>query len=210
MDNYRKIPRISNSDLTEFKYKLFNIERRIPLKAFAFGSAFHQLLLEPHKGIKDLSPGVDFELVERLIQAVKASRLCRWFLQFAGKEQIHLFTDPDTGLHCKSKLDICYRQSTILDFKTTSARSEEEFLRHAWNFDYDRQAAFYLDSIAAKRFLFVAVQKRSPFKVFTLDTALVPGFVDYGRKKYKALLRSWKKLQPHYLQPDVQPNRLAA
>jgi hypothetical protein len=38
---------ITNSDLTEFRDFIFGIKRFKPVNAFAFGSAFHEVLLEP-------------------------------------------------------------------------------------------------------------------------------------------------------------------
>ncbi len=119
---------------------------------------------------------------------------CRWYLKYSRKEQVELFTDPDTKLGCKSKLDVLYRRTTILDFKTTSARSRSEFLQKCLEYDYDRQAAFYLDAVGGKRFIFVGIQKVKPHALFHFEATAADGFVGYGRKKYKALLRKWKEV----------------
>ncbi len=120
--------------------------------------------------------------------------LLRWYLQYSRKEQVELFTDPDTGLACKSKLDVLYRRHTVLDFKTTSTRSLSEFVEKCSEYDYDRQAAFYLDAVGGKRFIFVGIQKIKPHALFYFEATAANGFVEYGRKKYKALLRKWKEV----------------
>ena len=43
--NYRQIPAISNSDLTEFRNYLFGRPNFKPQKAFGFGSALHEMIL---------------------------------------------------------------------------------------------------------------------------------------------------------------------
>ena len=47
-EQYRQIPAISNSDLTEYKHYLFGRKFRKPQKAFEFGSILHETILEPH------------------------------------------------------------------------------------------------------------------------------------------------------------------
>ena len=88
-----------------------------------------------------------------------------------------LFTDPTTQLACKSRLDLVYtspkrQNALIFDFKTTSARTQAQFLQSCYDYDYDRQAAFYLDSLRYAdghewattkrfRFVFIGVMKQS-------------------------------------------------
>lgn len=193
--DYRNIPRISNSDLTAFKNKLFGIDFKIPEKAFAFGSAFHQLVLEPQVS-HALPQEIDIALLQRLAGKVRQHRMCKWYMQFSRKENIQFFTDPDTGLECKSKLDIVYKDKTIIDFKTTSARDYRSFIATAQSYDYDRQAAFYVDSLSrdvkAKKFIFIGIQKIKPYDLFYFEPDAP--FIDMGRKKYKALLRKWKEI----------------
>jgi len=208
--NYYNIPRISNSHLSQFKAELIGDQRKPPQAAFDFGAAFHQLLLEPQLGKKDLNPDLNYKLIAELVEKAKESNKIKWLLQWAWKEKTHLFTDPLTRLDCKLKSDLNYRNSTIVDVKTTSAWSQKKFIEDAHKYDYDRQAAFYLDGLKAKNFLFIAVQKRSPHNIYFLDTANMPGFIDYGRKKYTYLLQKWKTLQPLHLLPSHKPDLLVA
>jgi hypothetical protein len=191
--NYYDLPRISNSDLSAFKRKLLGIAQPAYPKALAFGHCLHTLLLEPDT-LQDIPEEVDQKLLHRLHHSVLADKRCRWYLRFSRKEEVLLFTDPDTGLNCKSKLDVLYRRHTILDFKTTSTRSLSEFVQKCSEYDYDRQAAFYLDAVGGKRFIFVGIQKVKPHALFYFEATAANGFVEYGRKKYKALLRKWKEV----------------
>lgn len=202
--NYYKIPRISNSHLSEFKAELMGVSREKPQAAFDFGSAFHQQLLEPHKEKPILETHPNYAVIDELISQAKAHQKIKWLLQWSWKERIKLFTDKSTGLECKLKSDLNYRGSTIIDLKTTSAWSREVFIEHALKFDYDRQAAFYLDGLEANNFHFIAIQKRAPHKIFHIDTAQLQNFIPYGRKKYQFLLKKWKQQKPVHLLPTTK------
>jgi hypothetical protein len=158
--NYRQIPAISNSDLTEFRNYLFGRPNFKPQKAFDFGSALHEMILEPKK-LFQAPESVDMDLVQHLSQQVRTDKFCQWILQFGSKEQVHLFTDPSTELPCKTKLDLNHKNRLIVDLKTTSQTSYECFVKSCIDYEYDRQAAFYLDSIGAKRFVFVGIAEKS-------------------------------------------------
>lgn len=191
-EHYRQIPAISNSDLTEFKNLIFGRKPRKPQRAFDFGSVLHETILEPKNDII-IPDSVDIDLINHLATKVKQDRFCSWVLQFASKERVNLFTDPTTHLDCKSKLDLVYKNSLVVDLKTTSQPNYEVFLKSCLEYDYDRQAAFYLDSIGGKRFIFIGIQKKAPYNLFYFDASKEPNFIETGRKKYKALLKKWKE-----------------
>lgn len=241
--DYREIPRVSNSDLTRFKEEHlgFGLGNSIPPanleRAKVFGRAFHQHLLEPETigaVLKQLLPdmlGAEPKLDSRdetklhtLMKTIKQDGFCQRYLRQAERERVVLWTDPQTQIACKSRLDVVYtspkrRNALILDFKTTSARTQAQFLQSCYDYDYDRQAAFYLDSLlyadpasagdarnATNRvlfpgewattrnfkFVFIGVMKPSPHRMFVVEATSIPGFVDYGRKKYRFWLRKWR------------------
>lgn len=201
---YRQYPAISNSDLTEFRDFIFGIKRFKPVNAFAFGSAFHEILLEP-KAPHIFPDSVDKDLVYHLSNKVRENKFCKWALQFSRKEQGFLFDDAQTNLPCKAKIDMVLSQNLIVDFKTTSQRSEAAFLKSCLEYEYDRQAAFYLDAAtnhnhfgsqrkSNMKFIFVGVQKKAPYDLYIFDTSKDAAFIEQGRKKYKALLRRWKEM----------------
>jgi hypothetical protein len=63
--NYRQIPAISNSDLTEFRNYLFGRPNFKPQRAFDFDAALHEMILEPKKLIQ-APESVDRDLVQHL------------------------------------------------------------------------------------------------------------------------------------------------
>jgi hypothetical protein len=190
--NYRSLPRISNSDLTEFKHHIFGEKQYKPVNAFAFGSALHELILEPNT-IHQLPENVDLSLVQTLASVARKNHFLSWVLRFSKKETVRLWQDETTGLELKSKLDIIHKGRLVVDIKSTSCKSYSDFLKSCDRYDYDRQAAFYLDSMGATKFVFVAIQKVVPYNIWTVEHHTSGGFIEAGRKKYRALLREWKR-----------------
>jgi len=83
-------------------------------------------------------------------------------------EQIAIWTDRVTKLPCKAKIDL-QTGVHIYDLKPTRAHSQEMFEQMAIRYQYERQAAFYLDGTRAKVFVLIAVQKQAPYQVFTIQ-----------------------------------------
>ncbi|WP_106139205.1 PD-(D/E)XK nuclease-like domain-containing protein [Spirosoma oryzae] len=211
---YRSMPRYANSDLSQFRDQLLGLPARKPsTAALVFGTLFHSLTLEqqPPTGI---NPKLDVQLIA-MRDSVMQCDFARNAIQTGRVELVQTWEDELTGLPCKGKLDIwCDRDETIVDLKSTSARSYGEFLKCCEDYDYDRQAAFYLDGNPfAKRFVIIGVQKTAPFQVFYFEATAARGCIEMGRKKYGALLRdierfgftptSWDK-KAVYLQPLSQ------
>ena len=188
---YRALPRISNSDLGDFEDLVFNRPERVkPMTAFSFGTAVHELILEPET-IDKLPQEVDIAKVQTLARTFWNTPKLKWLLRFSRKEEVVLWTCPVTGLPLKSKLDIILKGRTVYDIKTTSANSIEAFAKTALAYGYDRQAAFYMDSIGAKRFCFIALSKTKKDTVFILEAD--HSFLASGRKKYRKLLSVWQQ-----------------
>lgn len=189
--DYRSIRRFANSDLSEFENFLFNRKDYMSQKALDLGRVVHQHILEPGT-VEGPEPGVDRVQVENMVRAARKDAFLSWIVQFSQKEQIRLWED-ENGLPLKSKLDGTYKIRWVSDLKTTSCRSRKEFLRSCQRYNYDRQAAFYLDAIGAPaayrpRITFLAIQKIEPFAVWRFDYATGDDFIESGRRKYRFLL----------------------
>lgn len=228
-DDYRSLMRVSNSDLTRLKeehlgYWSVPSARFIPEKTKVFGRAFHQHLLEPEtvgtvmaQLLPDLVPGYPVlapkqaEQLDMLTSTIRQDAFCRRYLRLSERERIVLSTEPTTGIGCKARLDMVYTSpkrwnALIIDLKTTSARTQAQFLESCYTYDYDRQAAFYIDSLRHAdtnewastrqfRFVFIGIMKQRPHRLFAVDATSIPGFIDYGRKKYRFWLRKWREEQ---------------
>ena len=235
-DEYRSIARVSNSDLTRLKeehlgYGVGSAPRFNLDKAKVFGRTFHQHLLEPEtigtvlqQLLPDLTAGgvampietnaLDpkrIQQLDALMKVIRQDAFCRRYLRLSERERTVLSTDPLTGVACKARLDLVHtspkrRNALVIDVKTTSARTQAQFLESCYTYDYDRQAAFYIDSLRhadAKdwaetrqfRFVFIGVMKQRPHRLFAVDATSIPNFIDYGRKKYRFWLRKWREEQ---------------
>ena len=62
------------------------------------------------------------------------------------------------------------------------------FEQMAIRYQYDRQAAFYLDGTRAKVFVLIAVQKQAPYQVFTMQYTSRMKAVDKARRRYRFIL----------------------
>ncbi|QMW03472.1 PD-(D/E)XK nuclease-like domain-containing protein [Spirosoma foliorum] len=241
-DFYRALPRVSNSDLTRLKeehlgYWSTPSTRFIAEKTKVFGRAFHQHLLEPETvgtvlsqflpDMIDSSNQVDANTLapaqakqlQTLMHTIRQDAFCRRYLRQSERERVVLSTEPTTGIACKARLDLVYtspkrRNALIIDLKTTSARTQAQFLESCYTYDYDRQAAFYVDNLRHAdngewdttrqfRFVFIGIMKQRPHKLFAVDATSIPGFLDYGRKKYRFWLRKWQEEQTR---PDLVPS----
>lgn len=124
-------------------------------------------------------------------------------LRHSLKELAFFWTDAETGVFCKGRLD-AYTAGTILDLKTTSGNAtSEDFGRAVANFGYHIQAAFYLDGLTAaaaaspelasafqvNRFLFVVAEKAAPYGVSVME--LPPEDIELGRAKYRQYLAEY-------------------
>lgn len=193
-DDYRALPAVANSDLSRLRDALNGRALRSGAvsAALSFGTAFHTALLEPDTYVPG-QKGINDSLVWWMVEAVRHDDDLRQLLESGIAEPSCLFTDTATGTLCKLRADLVVpgdgspeHPYTIIDFKTTLAPDWLQFAAQCTGFDYDRQAAFYLDALRADRFLLVGVQKVAPFQLFLVEVS--PDMLQQGRAKYRALL----------------------
>lgn len=197
MDDYRSLPRIANSDLTELKNLLFGKPNFQLSPAQEFGTRFHDLLLLE----TDVVPtGKGATPQKRMLDVMRADALFCRLIVTAQVETAQLWDDEPTGLPCEARIDMRVPdERLIVDIKTTSAGSQNEFVSNCYRYDYDRQAAFYLDGCqqageCADQFIILGIQKQKPHNLYVVEVAADSIFLDYGRRKYHRLLRSWKEV----------------
>ena len=188
--------------------------RRPNPDALAYGSAFHAATLEPstYARTADRCPWAQLEVLAR---HVRRHRYCRDLLYRGTAELTHTAIHVDTDVAVKVRPDLLVvspagRARTLIDFKTTSCQDLTHFLASAEQYDYDRQAALYLDALQATRFLIIGVQKRDPHQVWVYDATAAPGFIEQGRHKYTALLRRYalSAHTGHQLRPTLPADPL--
>ncbi len=198
--SYYQLHRISNSDLTIAEHLLSGTPYQKPEAAFRLGGAFHELLLEPEKFRAESCRELDFKLLYRMYRTVMANQFCKDALQSTEKEKVILWQESATGIACKCKLDMIWQQGQqarkapiVLDFKTTSAGSLATFLHACQQYNYDRQMAFYADSIDARQVVLIGVSKKAK-RLFFVQKYSNSAFITQGRSKYQQLLQRIQEL----------------
>ena len=189
---YNSIPAWSNSRLGQVKRALLGYcDEAKKSNALTFGIAFHESILEADKFKPEtyaLTPG-QINMIRGMQNAVFAVPDLANAIKIGQHEKIYLWRDPVTKQPCKLRLDTDLQSDTVLDFKTTSASSQKEFMDHFIKFEYDRQAAMYLKGTKAKSFLLVGVQKRvrNP-QIFLYEINSRSHIAQRGAKKFRFII----------------------
>ncbi|MDB5240563.1 MAG: hypothetical protein JWP57_1188 [Spirosoma sp.] len=197
---YRQVPHIANSDLTELKNFLFGLPQHQHSPAQAFGTRFHDFLLLDTDAIPT---GKGASATKRMLNVVRTNPFFSHIIAEAQIETAQYWGDELTGLPCKARLDLQLpEEGLIVDIKTTSARNQREFENNGYRYEYDRQAAFYLDGccqtgVCADRFILLGIQKQQPHNLYVVEVKADSIFMDGGRRKYRRLLRSWQEVSFH-------------
>ena len=214
---------ISSSDIKNFLkspsyyyFKKYKEKDKETKKHFVFGSAAHELFLEPSEFINHyvVIPKLDlrtsagkakmaeFELnnqgkyfitdEEMLLintfveKATKIDELALLMKDSYREVSCHTI-DEKTGLKVRIRPDILRsQQSAIADLKTTTDASPKSFRRDSFSYGYNISAAFYTDFLQRADYLFVALEKNPPYDV-TLYF-LNDESVETGRQAYRMAL----------------------
>ena len=166
--------------------------------ALRFGQAFHLAILEPEefnkrvewwdkhktttsKGFQEaaaampermlLCPSVWKEKLLDMLDAYLANPETRALLEMeADNEVTMVWTDKETGVECKGRLDrAAIKSALLIDFKTTKDASEQGFRKSIQDFGYHTQAAFYMSGYEEvfgekpSAFAFPLVEKEPPY-----------------------------------------------
>ena len=207
-DDYSNLDAIRNSDLGHLlksprHYWVNKYDERKDTDAFKFGRLFHMAILEPDlfatkvmvaetdkrtKAYKELvlaNPDKTIITEQESSMLTGMSNTLRtketWKQISLNAEREVAFTNQVSEVLCKCKCDLIVGD-VIIDLKTTVSASEKSFLYSINDYGYHRQAAFYKAVTGAKRFLFVAIEKSSPYECsfFELDdSALAEGAAQY-------------------------------
>ena len=107
--------------------------------------------------------------------------------------------DDDTGLHLRARPDMICGQNGLaveVDFKTTKAVTQREFVADAAKYGYHRQAAWYWDGAAefgmdVSRFVFIAVDKSPAHQCRVYEFSEAD--IELGREENRCLLNELAK-----------------
>jgi hypothetical protein len=221
-DNYDKTDGVNFSTIKSFdhcpaSYRHLLDAPREDCDAFVFGRLSHALTLEPEtvdqrwvvwdgkvrRGKewdafqaanvdKYIMRCADFDPAANLAKAVRAHPTASvWLADFSAEVTV-VWTDAETGIACKCRLD-GINTDLAFDLKTTVDSSDRAMSSAMLRYSYHAQAAMYLDALAAagqprSRYGLIAAEKAAPHKVrcYTLSEAAI----EVGRTTYRKWLRT--------------------
>jgi len=137
------------------------------------------------KGITPVT-GDQWELAMAMRESVYREKEATDLLATGAAEKSWWSVDESTSLDIKARSD-WFTGNTIVDLKTSrSGAAPKEFAKAVANFGYHIQAAHYLETTGASRFLFLVVQSEWPFDVglYELDKQSI----DLGYKERRQAL----------------------
>lgn len=217
-----------------------------PTSAMMLGTLMHALIMEPHT-VNDLvaiSPEpLDRTVASREFKAKNPGRLCMWMAdyikaqdlaartleqKFQGRpfykfveesecEQSIYFTDPDTGMKCRTRPDLRHPEF-LFDIKTTRYYGLREFAVDAIRLHYDLSAYMYLLSdkllmanqcaaqaaaadVATKKFVIVSIFNTAPHGIFFRPCN--NDFILNGQKKYLSAMKTIQTCMRHDFWPST-------
>ena len=187
-----------------------------PNEAMLFGTLFHTTVLEPHlidedyieyekfdRRTKDGKSGFadfcqragnrtvvtreDLDKAREMFEGVMRNPEARRLLELPGRcELAYRWTDADSGLPLKIRMDKYNNDGTIVDLKTTDHVSPESWSRTTHNFGYHRQAAMYIDGIKSGKMHFIACSKTPPHECVVYDLGF--NTLNLGRSENRGVL----------------------
>jgi exodeoxyribonuclease VIII len=165
--------------------------REEPTAAMAFGTALHTAVLEAERfdteykvfeGDRRTKAGkeayeallatgasiisaADYDAITAMTMAIRQHKVAGSLLMDGHAESSVFWQHPGTRLECKARPDWWRNDGIVVDLKTTDDASPAAFARSVATYRYHVQAAHYMIGTQAKRFVFIAVEKKAPHAV---------------------------------------------
>lgn len=142
---------------------------------------------------------------EMIAMALQSDPIARSYINGGFCEQAFMWTDPDTLLDCKGRVDQV--NGRLIELKTTTNIIPRKFIADAARFGYHGQIAFYADGLAANGIqldgapILIAVQSDEPFDVVCYH--VTEDVLNAGRRLYQELLRTLLRCRETDIWPGV-------
>jgi hypothetical protein len=218
--NYYELSSVSNSDLTALRRAYYNIEDPKGLeRVFAFGSLVDAMRSEQSKLnpfsrtlTDDYGIVIYFEIdiwrfAEKLAKELDkdpvVSRLSTTMVgQYVFNRTLNFeYEGSEYSIRARCKFDGFSKQfATGLDYKTLSCATDKQFRESIAHFDYDRQAAWYMDLARIDYFWIIGISKVNG-KVFKYAIERGSEMHLSGVQKYSRLAFNWVTLVDGFNQP---------
>lgn len=144
-----------------------------------------------------------FDVLRRMRDKLWAHPTASQMLGGQGKNEVSLVWDDPIGIRCKARLDRIASfegRGCLLDIKTSSTGvGPEEFEKTYSNFNYHRQAFFYLRAAehvfgySDRAFYFVVQETTAPYEVAVYEAS--PSSIDAGMAEMEKAMRLYKHCQ---------------
>lgn len=204
-EEYFALPHASNSGI-KAAYDLFvgGKEQYDPTVAFAQGSAFDAIMTEMQELKQD---GIDMQNILRMRKSTLNDDIYKKI--FAGQSNQLVLTNSlavqhdgiDIIIPAKCKYDLFNKKFQLGgDLKSTVATSYSSFHAAAKHFEYNRQAAWYMDIAQINRFIIIGVSKKN-HRVFHINITRDSDAYIEGKELYSKYAMAWWKLHPEMTLP---------
>jgi hypothetical protein len=185
---YFDVDHVSNSSLGAFK-RFLNGEPEFQCKQETLdeGSLMHLAAFEKEKYI--IHPNHPHPRIDNMIVELEKNMIYR-FMRFHAEAKIeheYYFRCKFTGAMVKAKVDLRLFNS-LADLKGTSCTTQDSFKASVTAYDYNRQAALYMDGTGCKTFTFFGLSKKHPHKTFTRSFNSTDKEIQAGREEYIYLI----------------------
>lgn len=154
----------------------------------------------------------DRELALRCADAIRKHRVAGPLLKGGKAEQVITWTDGETGIPCKARLDLA--ANFVLDVKSTRQQTVRGFEYDAGKYLYDGKMAFYEDgAVAAGRVpkqndgpYVIMVQNCEPWDVGAFHVPLA--VLEVAREFNRGLIRKYQACVAADYFPGIAPDLL--
>lgn len=202
-DPYYDRPEVSNSDLTDLDKLLSNrVDEYDPTEAYAFGALLDCSITEPEKVdyYKLTCAGYqhtrqDFELAEAMKKAFYRDPFCKIMAENSEFQKVGIypgfpieFDGYEFTLDVRCKFDLYAKPKLKMsgDIKSTTSTTEKQFRAAIEHFNYDRQAAWYMDIEDIGHNMIIGISKVNK-QVFKVPVDRNSDLYKSGRAKYRDL-----------------------
>lgn len=135
-----------------------------------------------------------FTNIGGMLRAISSHSRAAKLISDGHAEESLFWTDPESGIQCKSRPDFVREGHIVVELKSTDNASYRSFQKDIANFGYHIQAAMQLDACDAvfggnhDTHIIIAVEKEAPYAVncFQLDDMMI----SEGRQLYIAALKT--------------------
>lgn len=198
-DTYYSRPEISNSDLSWLQSYFMNREQLHDLtEAYRFGNLIDALITEPsrcdHMRFRvDQEQFTQFEwaCARKMLTAFREDPFCMQLLKHSEGQKVvarsmqlmYEGVEFELAMRCKFDLNAKNTLKISADIKSTTATTQAQFEAAIKYFDYDKQAALYMDLDDIDKHMLIGISKKN-FKVFKVPIKRGDELYNSGREKY--------------------------